>query len=54
MAAEQLYYQILTKKYSMLQNAVIHGLSPYHLQDLDADVSTTQTDFRTGSNGRLF
>ena len=28
-------------KYSMLQNAVIRGLRPYHLEDPDADVSTT-------------
>jgi len=28
-------------KYSMLQNAVLHGLRPYHWEDLDADVSTT-------------
>jgi hypothetical protein len=25
----------------MLQNAVIHRIRPYHLEDLDADVSTT-------------
>jgi hypothetical protein len=28
-------------KYSISQNAVIYGLRPYHLEDLDTDVSTT-------------
>ena len=28
-------------KYSMLHSAVIHRLRPYHLEDLDSDVSTT-------------